>query len=73
MRKNNSINFTSERERTNYLLQKCMENYDDQSFSYIEQNVVMFRMIFCPHVTGELKAKLSRMIEGLCRLLLTEK
>ncbi len=36
MRKNNSINFTSERERTNYLFQKCMENYDDQSFSYIE-------------------------------------
>ncbi len=36
MRKNNSINFTSEQERLNYLFQKCMENYDDQSFSYIE-------------------------------------
>ena len=36
MKKNNSINFTSEKERMNYLFQKCMENYDDDSFSYIE-------------------------------------
>ncbi len=36
MSKNNSINFTSNRERMNYLFQKCMENYDDSSFSYIE-------------------------------------
>lgn len=36
MKKNNSINFTSEQDRLNYLFQKCMENYDDPSITFVE-------------------------------------
>ncbi len=36
MKKNNSINFTSEQDRINYLFQKCMENYDDPSITFVE-------------------------------------
>ena len=53
--------------------EKPSEGFDKELVDYIEQNVVIFRMIFSPHATGELKAKFSRMIEGLYRMLLTEK
>ena len=36
MKKNNLINFTSEQDRINYIFQKCMENYDDPSFTFVE-------------------------------------
>ena len=36
MKKNNSINFTSEQDRINYIFQKCMENYDDPSITFVE-------------------------------------
>ena len=40
---------------------------------YIEQNARIFKMIFSPYNTGELRDKFSKMIEGLFRIMQTEK
>ncbi len=45
----------------------------DQLFDYITQNPEIFKMIFSPHSTGELRFKFTNMIEGVFRLILTER
>lgn len=40
---------------------------------YIECNAPIFRMIFSPHATGEIRTKFSKMTEGVLRLMMTEK
>lgn len=40
---------------------------------YIAQNPNTFRMVFSPHNTGEMRSKFSNMIEGIFRVVLTEK
>lgn len=40
---------------------------------YIAENPKLFRMIFSPHTTGELRSKFFNVIEGIFRLIQTEK
>ena len=40
---------------------------------YIEQNARLFKMILSPYNKGELREKFSKMIEGLFRIMQTEK
>ena len=41
--------------------------------NYIGSNSVIFKMIFSPYNTGELRDKFCKMVEGLFRLMQTEK
>ncbi|MBR2278641.1 MAG: TetR/AcrR family transcriptional regulator [Eubacterium sp.] len=40
---------------------------------YIKSNSIIFKMIFSPYNTGELRDKFCKMVEGLFRLMQTEK
>lgn len=48
-------------------------DFGKELIEYIMQNPKIFRMIFSPHTTGELRSKFSNMIEGIFRLIQTEK
>lgn len=41
--------------------------------TYIESNSKVFKMVFSPYNTGELRDKFCKMVEGLFRLMQTEK
>ena len=49
------------------------EDFGGELFDYIMQNPEIFKMIFSPYNTGELRAKIANMIEGVFRLIQTEK
>ena len=49
------------------------KDYGDEFFNYITQNPEVFKMIFSPYNTGELRYKITAMIEGVFRLIQTEK
>ena len=49
---------------------KSLEN---EFFDYIMQNPEIFKMIFSPYNTGELRYKITNMFEGVFRLIQTEK
>lgn len=49
------------------------KNYGDEFFNYITQNPEIFKMIFSPYNIGELRYKITNMIEGVFRLIQTEK
>ena len=49
------------------------KDYGDEFFNYITQNPEVFKMIFSPDNTGELRYKVTAMIEGVFRLIQTEK
>ena len=59
------------------LLLKFQENpsrdFGRELVSYIALHPKIFRMIFSPHNTGELRNKLSTIVEGVFRLIQTEK
>ena len=48
-------------------------DFSKELIDYIEQNPIIFKMIFSPHNTGELRCKFSGMIEGVFRLIQSEK
>ena len=48
-------------------------DFSKELIDYIEQNPKIFKMIFSPHTTSELRIKLSNMVEGVFRLIQTEK
>ena len=48
-------------------------DFGSELLDYIIQNPEVFSMIFSPHVTGELRCKFTSMIEGVFRLIQTEK
>ena len=49
------------------------EAFFTQFLDYISDNRVIFGMVFSPNSTGQLRAKLSNMIEGICRHVESEK
>ena len=49
------------------------KDYGDEFFNYITQNPEVFKMIFSPYNTGEIRYKITAMIEGVFRLIQTEK
>ena len=49
------------------------EDFGGELFDYIMQNPEIFKMIFSPYNTVELRAKIANMIEGVFRLIQTEK
>ena len=49
------------------------KDYGDEFFNYRTQNPEVFNMIFSPYNTGELRYKITAMIEGVFRLIQTEK
>ena len=52
---------------------KTKPDFCSALIDYIESNSKIFKMIFSPYNTGELRDKFSKMIEGLFRLMQTEK
>ncbi|MBQ7203259.1 MAG: TetR/AcrR family transcriptional regulator [Eubacterium sp.] len=50
-----------------------VEDFDLQLVDYIADNPKIFKMIFSPHNTGELKHKFSNMVDGVFRLIQYEK
>lgn len=48
-------------------------DFSKELIDYIEENPKIFKMIFSPHTTSELRIKLSNMVEGVFRLIQTEK
>lgn len=53
--------------------ENAAEDFGKGLIEYIEKNRKLFKMIFSPHNTGEIREKFSKMIEGLFRLLQSEK
>ena len=49
------------------------EDFYTHLISYISENRMIFRMIFSPNVTGQLRSKLSRLIEGVFLKIESEK
>ena len=49
------------------------QEFAHQFIDYIAQNPKVFKMIFSPHNTGELRGELSTMVGGIFRLIQTEK
>lgn len=49
------------------------KDFRKELIDYIVQNPNTFKMIFSPHNTGELRQKFSDMIEGIFRVIQTEK
>lgn len=52
---------------------KTKPDFCSALIDYIENNHEIFQMIFSPYNTGELRDKFSKMVEGLFRLMQTEK
>lgn len=48
-------------------------DFGDKFFEYITQNPEIFKMVFSPYNTGELRIKITNMIEGVFRLIQAEK
>lgn len=53
--------------------EKPTKDFSNELIEYIGQNPKIFRMVFSPHNTGEMRYKFSNMIEGVFRLIQTEK
>ncbi|MBQ6380925.1 MAG: TetR/AcrR family transcriptional regulator [Clostridia bacterium] len=53
--------------------EKPTKDFGKELIDYIAENPVIFKMIFSPHNTGGLRQKFSTMVEGVFRLLQTEK
>lgn len=53
--------------------QKPKDDFCSALIDYIENNPEIFKMIFSPYNTGELREKFCKMVEGLFRLMQTEK
>ena len=49
------------------------KNFGQELVDYIEKNPMIFRMIFSPHNTSQIKSKFTNMVEGVFRLIQTEK
>ena len=49
------------------------EKFFSHLIEYVDENRPVFRMIFSPHNTGELRHKFINMTEGVFRLVQTEK
>ena len=49
------------------------EEFFSHIIGYISENRVIFKMIFSPNTTGQLRSKLSNIIEGIFRQVQTEK
>ena len=52
---------------------KTKPDFCSALIDYIESNSKIFKMIFSPYNTGELRDKFCKMVEGLFRLMQTEK
>lgn len=52
---------------------KAKADFCTALIDYIGSNSVIFKMIFSPYNTGELRDKFCKMVEGLFRLMQTEK
>jgi len=52
---------------------KTKPDFCSALIGYIESNSKIFKMIFSPYNTGELRDKFCKMVEGLFRLMQTEK
>lgn len=49
------------------------KDFGKELIGYIQKNPTLFKMIFSPHNTGELRYKFSNMVEGVFRLIQAEK
>lgn len=49
------------------------EEFFSHIIKYISENRIIFKMIFSPNTTGQLRAKLTNIIEGVFRQVQTEK
>ena len=49
------------------------KNFGQELVDYIEKNPKIFRMIFSPHNTSQIKSKFANMLEGVFRLIQTER